>query len=317
MSIALIKLHFTTAVYFGTTNPFKGQNSFFADTLFSALFIEALKNKSEAKLLQLCKDGALIFSDSLPFICDKFFVPKPMLKIASQGELDPSERKKYKKLKFIEINELDNYLKGKVNFEANDTSALGKFATTTKLNLSTDNGVYEAVALYKELFKFKAGSGLYLVVKYQNKVDFDYFISLLNSLSFIGIGGLKFSGLGKFNIEIIDKGSSVNKFSSLLDLDKVNSHDTNAINMLLSTAYPKDEELSKAIEGSTYLLVKRSGFIQPSNNEISKKKKDRYYFAQGSCFKEKFAGDIFDIANNMTRPSYSYAKPLFLRLHIC
>lgn len=317
MSIALIKLHFTTAVYFGTTNPFKGQNSFFADTLFSALFIEALKNKSEAKLLQLCKDGALIFSDSLPFICDKFFVPKPMLKIASQGELDPSERKKYKKLKFIEINELDNYLKGKVNFEANDTSALGTFVPTIKLKLSTNDMVDEPVAFYKELFCFRKEAGLYLIVKYQNKEDLKYLTTLVKSLSFVGIGGYKSRGLGKFTVEIIDKGSSVDKFSSLLDLDKANCHDTNAINMLLSTAYPKDEELSKAIEGSTYLLVKRSGFIQPSNNEISKKKKDRYYFAQGSCFKEKFAGDIFDIANNMTRPSYSYAKPLFLRLHIC
>ena len=37
-----------------------------------------------------------------------------------------------------------------------------------------------------------------------------------------------------------------------------------------------------------------------------------YVFAAGSCFKNEFEGDIYDVTNGGSHPVYRYAKPLFM-----
>ena len=87
--------------------------------------------------------------------------------------------------------------------------------------------------------------------------------------------------------------------------------------MLLSVALPTDSELEKALEGASYLLEKRAGFVAPGvNNEAMEceewqKKRDLYVFSAGSCFKNVFEGNIYDVSRG-GHPVYRYAKAMFL-----
>ena len=70
--------------------------------------------------------------------------------------------------------------------------------------------------------------------------------------------------------------------------------------------------LENVLKNADYLLKKRGGFVV-SEDYASEylKKKDFYVFQSGSCFQEKFEGDIFDVSAG-SHPVYRYAKPFFM-----
>ena len=84
--------------------------------------------------------------------------------------------------------------------------------------------------------------------------------------------------------------------------------------MSLSTSLPKDDELEEALENSSYLMEKRSGFIySTSYSDEFRRKKDMYVFSSGSCFENIFDGDVYDVSEGQGKHKvYRYAKPLFL-----
>lgn len=128
---------------------------------------------------------------------------------------------------------------------------------------------------------------------------------LLESLSYTGIGGKKFSGLGKFSC--IPK-KVPEEF--LKQLEKRTGR-----YMLLSPALPREEELDEVLEGASYQLEKRSGFVaSPEYASEWRRKKDLYVFQAGSCFEKKFEGDIYDVSDGGNHAVYRYAKPLFMRI---
>ena len=69
-----------------------------ADTLFSALYIEAIKyeNEYEDRLLKLVKSNKLKISDAFPYIGNKLYVPKPLLKVKRENESNSKEKKAMK-----------------------------------------------------------------------------------------------------------------------------------------------------------------------------------------------------------------------------
>ena len=78
-------------------------------------------------------------------------------------------------------------------------------------------------------------------------------------------------------------------------------------------ALPQKDELTQALEGSTYLLAKRSGFVASDTYaEEQRRKRDLYVFVAGSCFKNRFSGDIYDVSAGGGHAVYRYAKPLFM-----
>ena len=83
--------------------------------------------------------------------------------------------------------------------------------------------------------------------------------------------------------------------------------------ILLTTSLPKDSEIEDVLEGSNYLLEKRSGYIS-SNNYAEKlvKKQDIYFLKAGSLMKKRFAGDIYNVGGQGTHPVWRYAKPIML-----
>ena len=80
-------------------------------------------------------------------------------------------------------------------------------------------------------------------------------------------------------------------------------------NILLSTALPEDEELEQVIKDSSYLLIKRSGFVDSSEYALQQmRKRDLYVFSSGSCFAHTFSEE----RNGGKHPVFRYAKAFFM-----
>ena len=74
-----------------------------------------------------------------------------------------------------------------------------------------------------------------------------------------------------------------------------------------------EEELEQALEGATYQLVRRGGFVASDTYaETPQKKKTQYFFRSGSVFGHRFTGDLYSVGGFGEHPVYRYAKPMFL-----
>ena len=83
--------------------------------------------------------------------------------------------------------------------------------------------------------------------------------------------------------------------------------------VLLSASLPREEELEQALEGATYQLVRRGGFVASDTYaETPQKKKTQYFFRSGSVFGHRFTGDLYSVGGFGEHPVYRYAKPMFL-----
>lgn len=305
MNYQVYKLVFQSAVHFGKNSLEDGEYTFCADTLFSALYQEAIRSSKDTAdcLLNAVKSGELILSDAFPFIGKTYFLPKPMMRIESENNQGNSVIKKaYKKLKYIPVDEIDNYLKGQYDvLNAPDFDELGQFQMKVSASI---RGEEETVPYRVGQYYFREGSGLYLIFGYHQDSMLNMVEELLEMLSYSGIGGKRASGLGRFELY---RGEM---HSALLRRLQGNGRRY----MTLSVSLPREDELETAIENASYLLCKRSGFVASDNYADSQtRKKDLYTFKAGSCFEKQFAGDIVDVSDAKGRHAvYRYAKPMFM-----
>ena len=303
MPIAVYKLNFHAPVHFGKKRLSDGAMSIDADTLFSALYIEALQlNVSEGVLL---KD--LLISDTFPFENEIYYLPKPLVKINTSEE--EGNHKDFKKLKYVPAHHYKDYVRGKLTSEdakdLNEIFQVGRFGLQTKVSLSAQNIDVEADSEPYSVgtFTFEPDSGLYFIAKGSEKT-LEILEYILTSLQYSGLGGKRYAGYGKFNYEQ----SHNESLMSLLD-----NRGDNYI--LLSSAMAKPEEIREICEGARYIIKKRSGFIQSTTYaETLVKKRDFYSFGSGSVFKKNFYGDIFNVGTEGMHPVYRYAKPLWLEV---
>lgn len=311
METKLVKLRFTSPVHFGAGRLSDGHITCDAATLFSALYIEALRIGVEKDLLTAARSGNLLLSDSFPFAGDVLYIPKPMVQLdaaLSARHLDKDEgsraRKAAKKLDFIPVCELDAYLRGTFDpVEALEQFRIGSAGVQTKVNLLRDESV-DAMPYFVGGFSFRPGAGLYFIV--QGSFDL---ASLLDLLSFAGLGGKRTTGYGRFSYEIYGG-------STFPLLTGVESHQA-AQSMLLSTATPTNNELSdQLLEGARYRLVRKGGFVQSGTyGATPQKKRDLYEFAAGSVFTHTFLGDVFDVNDtDGAHPVYRYARAMWLEV---
>lgn len=319
MQYKVYKMNFSTGVHFGESSLEDIGFNLHADTLFSSLCIEALKKGGEQELemfKNLAKNGSLIISDAFPFSGETLFLPKPVTRIKKDnGKLSEEklnerskEKKKFKKLKYITIGDIDAYFSGTLNPDKtlSQLDGLGKGAIYARaaVRLEGDTLPYSVGVYY-----FCEGSGLYFIAG-GAKESLDILEELLSGLSESGIGGKKNSGLGKF---VWSGGNDAPDFSKL---EKRFSGDYNSF-ISLSVSLPKDDELGNAMEGISYMLLKRSGFVYSENYaDEALRKKDLYVFNSGSVFKNKFSGDIFDVSNKGNHKVYRYAKPFFMGVNL-
>ena len=304
MTYKIIKFIFDTGVHFGNGSLDASENSFMADTFFSALCIEAIKH-SEANLAMIVKaftDNRLVISDAFPYIGDGYYIPKPNLYIKNASDKgDSVSKKKYKNLKYINTSLIDCFLQGNYPDEAfSDMDNLGIFDERTCVSV---RGEEQSEPYRIGLYRFNDKSGLYVIVGYDDAGLFEELLDLITGLEASGLGGKRNSGLGRFKCSVQDIPDGL--YARLEG--KYERY------MSLSCCLPKDIELEEALTEADYRIVKRSGFIQSYTygNEHTKKK-DIYLFRAGSCFSTKFMGDIYDVSRHGKHPIYRYAKGFFL-----
>lgn len=306
MEYTIYKLKFLNGVHYGINSLENTKYTFLADTLFSALCIEAIKRGQQYldELVYYVKSGQLLFSDAFPYIQDEYYLPKPMLHIENDFQGDSIIKKAYKKMNFVPLTGFEEYLKGTLAIEK--AYDLTKFGFTDSRVSASVRGEEETMPYRIGIYYYKEGCGLYLLVKWEKGKILELFEELLEGVSYSGIGGKKSAGLGRF--EFYKVKTLPQQLRNRINKEKGKF-------MTLSVSLPTEQELDAVIEHGSYLLEKRSGFVDSSNYALQqRRKKDLYVFQAGSCFTDKFEGDVYDVASGGGHPVYKYAKPLFMEV---
>lgn len=304
MDYKIYCLEFQNGVHFGHGNLDSTDFIFRADTLFSALFQEALRIKKEQEFLTGVSSGKIVLSDAFPYIGRCYYIPKPMVSINLADEKkqgDSKQKKLFKNLKYIPVNDLCDFVNGTFPEEhMEDMKYLGKYGMKTSVGI---RGMEEPQPYRVSTFYFNEGTGLYILAGYEGTDSLELLEELWNCLQYTGLGGKKSSGLGRFRYEVCD-------LSPLLKDQIVKNSD---MNLLLSTALPEDEELEHILEDASYTLLRRGGFIDSQTYAPQQmRKQELYVFSSGSCFRYTFKGRIIEERNGGSHSIFRYAKAFFM-----
>lgn len=301
MTYQLYKMKFHSA-HFGARIIEKSNEIIPVETLFSALFLEALKLGRADELLSRALEPDYALSDTMLYRFG-IFLPKPIgyPNIETGSTITKDSRKIAKTIKKIDyIHELDflDYILGKVSSLdeisdlAEEQKDLYKISTATRV--SEDPYRVGIITYSEDTYLCFIGTKDSLTEE------------LMESLQYSGIGGKRTSGLGRFTLEVEPVGE---------ELSKRLKHTDDHPHMLLSSALPKDEELPKVVEDATFLLSKSSGFAYSPSVKENYRKQDLYKLKAGSVVYHTFEGNIYNVApSNFPHPVWNYAKPLFLSL---
>lgn len=118
MQYQIYRMDFQTPVHFGDGGLVKSSKVLCADTVFSALCIEALHAGCLDSLVQAAEDDQLRISDALPYIDQTYYIPKPLVELKVEKEGDSKTKKAMKKLDYIPVNLLETYIHGKMDIQA-------------------------------------------------------------------------------------------------------------------------------------------------------------------------------------------------------
>lgn len=321
MNCLLYQLRFNSPVHFGSSDSalslYTSQDHFQADTLFSALCHTALQlhgSDGLTKLLDLVKAGNLLLSDSMPWAENTFYLPKPCYTAQTDRELPADKRKAIKKLAWVPAHRMDEYcdaLKKGFLFECEQVS-FGKATELTKAMVPEQG---DAKPYPVGLFHFRENCGLYFLAALADQRDRSWLTALIEALGLSGIGGKVTSGYGKFSITcILDLNNAAQiQWSRLSALSAQESPSY----MLLTSSLPRDDELESALEGASFQLIRRAGFVASDTYASSpRKKQTQHYLSPGSVVKTCFSGELYQIGDPCTHPVYRYSKPLFLGVNL-
>lgn len=303
--LVICRLRFKTAVHFGSGRLTVANITFYADTLFSALCHEAVKQYGSdgAELLfRLADRGELMLSDGMLYQGDTLLIPKPIVHIEGNRESDSSLKKQFKKLKYIPTDHIDGFLSGEYNPVAALDIELGRVGSRDMVKVREN----EASRFFRiGTYTFAEDCGLYFIARTATDEAEDLLKRLTTSLSSTGIGGKVSVGLGKFDCT----------FSTLpVDLER-RLNEKSSLYMSLSLSMASDSELEDAVNGASYEMIKRSGFVASERYSPTPLKKAEFYcFKGGSCFTNRFNGGVFDVSREGAHPVYRYAKPMLMAI---
>ncbi len=302
------KLYFPVGIHIGNGSLEESEKTFDAALLFSALCIEAVKRGEEdlSRLVDISRQGRVLFSDAFPCLKERLYLPKPMISIERPGQGNSSEKKALKNLDFIPEDCLESFLGGTFDAETEYNRYKNGFCRKTVRTVASISHEEESVPYRLGVCQYVDGAGLYVIVGYQDAESLAFVKALLEALSYTGIGGKRSSGLGRFSFE---------EFELPEDFLRRLQEGNHSRCISLSACLPKDEELQGAMEGASYRLKKKSGFVASENYaDTLLRKKDLFLFQAGSCFGRSFEGAIRDVSSQGSHPVYRYAKPLLMEV---
>ena len=308
MKAKIYKFIFMTPVHFGNGTLDSAEMCFSADTLFSALFIEALGmgNGVSENFRGRVLDDKILFSDALPYSGDTLYLPKPVRPIKKDSEKNErSAKKKFKNLNYIPLEEFSDYMKGDFDIDSYNAPEFGKTVVRTQVSI---RGEEQSVPYRTGIFSFNEDCGLYIIVAYENEDDANMVDEMIDRLSYSGVGGKRYSGMGKFDYVAEDIPNELE--------NRINAESEEY--MQLSIGYPDDDELDEALKEASYMLCKRSGFVASLEYaDQAMRKTDSFLFTSGSCFRKRYRGTILEVSGGKGgHPVYRYAKPLFLGVDV-
>ena len=315
----LYKLNFPYGVHFGADKAGiyleKISSNCHCDTLYSAICHEILKLHGEDALTEFYNStvkGEFLFSDLLPYTENELLIPKPILfveKTEDEQVSDSIKRKKMKKLQFLPVSKLKRFFDGNAESIEFAEEALYEKNAPSRNGNDDNNGLYSIAVT-----RFKDKCGLYFIVQMdENKKE--WFDNIITSLGLSGIGGKRTSGYGQF--EIIDD----------FELDENSPIESEAIMakmlnkeskyyLTLSAFYPQKDEIQN-LKSGYYTLIQRQGFVQSSTfSDTMLKKIPTTMINAGSCFEEKFLGDVIDVSKDGNHPVYRYGKPIMIGIDL-
>lgn len=318
MKYCVYKLNFTAPLHCGRgdgavalTN---NSMTLRADTVFSALCNEAaVSSGTEAaeELIMLCKNNRLAFSDTFPYCGGTLYLPLPLCPLDKDAKFDVSRRKEIKSVKWLPAEEkyfeyFYNYIKSGTMFDTSDiTKSFADFRTDVKVCVRGE----ERVPFDVSMCEFKKDCGLYGIIGYESRTELEDVMMLFKGLGLCGIGGQTSRGMGKFDFSVLDEN---NKYASFI---KNNICTNGSSLMLLTTSLPTESEMTSALEGAYYNLLRRGGFSYSPFGETVKKN-TQYYLVSGSVLKNSFKGDVCTVGENGAHTLYRYSKPLFLEVKL-
>lgn len=301
MKTAIYLLNFKSAVHFGKKRLSDNQPVIKADTLFSALFIEALKIGQNTEYLL----NDLIISNTFPYLQGNCYLPKPLInKEVKREEVD--DAKIFKKLEYIPVDRYLDFINEK--FKAEDAKdciddfLFGSNITFEKVAIESKQAIEreETQPYTIGAYKYNKDCGLYFIAQGAEQ-SLHLLEENLNSLQYSGIGGKRFSGLGQFEYSKIEDE----------ELDEI-INSKGEKNILLSNAMFEVND-NDVLQNANYILEKRSGFIQSNNFEQQiVKKRDYFTFIAGSVFDKRFKGHIVNVGVDGNHPVYRYAKAFWI-----
>lgn len=90
----LFRLEFPYGVHFGKRALEDTDITFYADTLFSALCQEAVRQGALNRWLELFEKNRLWISDAFPYVKQEYYLPKPIMWIKKKGREEILLRKR-------------------------------------------------------------------------------------------------------------------------------------------------------------------------------------------------------------------------------
>ena len=320
MNYYLYKLKFDSAVHFGSSSNAQSlsasDNHFCADTLFSALCHTALSLHGQEGLESLCsaaRDGKLYLSDSMPWMDEVFYLPKPIISARSDRDVPAAKRKAAKKLKWVPVDDLAAFLDSVRGGEAYDAEAVqAEFGVSTSVAKVKITQGEDSLPYQVGLYHFKDNAGLWFVAGCETEQLADDLQVLIEGLSLSGIGGKTSSGYGKFHVDdtifLNEPFDDVTEWLfSALENRAANRQ------LLLSASLPSDDELADLLPDSEYMLIRRAGFIQSdSYAEENRKKASQLFLAAGSVLPGRFGSKLYEVGEAGKHPVYRLSAPLYL-----
>lgn len=317
MKTYIYKLKFITPVHFGNNSLTSSTPTCLADTLFSAIcikWIEIFGNCDE--LVKSVEEDKCLISDTFPYINEQLYLPKPVTLMDSKFKgNDKIDRKKMKRVKYIPIDKINEYIdfltdNNNINFELDikfcEEELIKKASILRRYEILEDNNIKNTEIYNVSVHRFLNNCGLYFILRCEESLKQKIDIAI-DSLSLSGLGGKRSLGYGKFEFESFE--------AKKIDVNLNNKSD---YYMALTTFLPTLDEIKSFNKSkSAYNLIERGGFVESleyssTGDRASKKKKPVVMFTSGSCFDTKFKGQILNVSKDKDKhPVYKYGKPLF------
>lgn len=289
--ITAYKLRFSTPLHiaahgFGYE---KTETMIHSDTLFSAMM--TLWNWIyDDDIGKMCQTPPFLISSAFPFKGDRYFFPRPMVRIGKKGhddDDDPKKGKKLKKARFVSKALFESMLQGDgIEFEEDHTFQDGAFWSDKKEpgdsrvfrvreipRIRVDRVSHASDIFYFSQVTFEKDAGLFFLVRFREQGIRNKFEAVLRLLGDEGIGGDKRVGKGLFSLNNED----MERNFKLSVPEKTDGF------LTLSLYHPTKSEFGEILRDASYNLVSRKGWLH-SPGAMSMRRKEVRMFTEGSVF---------------------------------